>query len=400
MFKRLGLIIIAALFIAAAAPVARTTALGITVVTKCPPPQLTFDSIQSGLWAGVNLDPNGIFTSTGTEVIVTENGTFCSVPEGTDAAPDFNANVAAVNNANSGSSSSSMSSTTTTSPTAPTTDSTSNAMSSSSTSSSTSTSTGTMGMPSQASSTAGAYVAMGDSVAAGAGLPGLVAGNPGQFSCDVTAEAYPFMVANNLGLPVRNVACSGATVASMFQTPSGPFGNAPQLSLAFASGVPKVISITAGANDAEWSQLANDCFFSNCATMAETDRANADLVTLQKNFMGLLAAIQSKSGGNPPQVIVTGYYNPISPRCTALSSNVTADEVHWMTGEVNALNETIEGVVNANSSFARFVSVDFTGHDICSTSPWVQGLTSNRPFHPTITSQQVIAGNVENAISL
>lgn len=393
MLKRLSIAIIAALLLVAAGPMARATAMGITVVTKCPPPQLTFDPIQSGLWAGVNLDPNGIFTSTGTEVIVTENGTFCSVPEGTDAAPDFNASVEAVNNANSPSTSSNTSMSTSQTSSSSSTSSTSMSSMSSQTSQ-------TFSLPSQASSTGGSYVAMGDSVAAGVGLPGLIPASPGQFGCDVTAEAYPFMVASNLNLPVRNVACSGATVASMFATPSGPFGNAPQLSLAFASGVPKVISITAGANDAEWSKLANDCFFSNCATMAETNRANADLVNLQKNFMGLLAAIKSKSSNNPPQVVVTGYYNPISLRCTTLSSNITADEVNWMTGEVNALNETIEGVVNANSSFARFVPIDFTGHDICSNSPWVQGLTSPRPFHPTITGQQVIASNVENAINL
>jgi lysophospholipase L1-like esterase len=388
MMKRLGLLLAAITLLLAAAPVAQTVALGITVVTKCPPPALKFDAIQSGLWAGVNLDPDGIWTSTGTKVIVTENGTFCSTPNdiANPPIPDFNQSVAAVENANNSTNSNTSGSSTSTS------------TNSSSSTSTTNTSSPTVTMPTTASSTGGAYVAMGDSIAAGVGLPNPMPSNTGQSNCGVTAEAYPFLVAANHNMPVRNVACSGATVSSMYKAPTGPFGNASQMSLAFASGTPKIITITAGANDAQWSQLASNCFFGNCATTAQTTKADADLVTLQKNFMGLLAAIQSKSGNNPPQVIVTGYYNPISTACTTMTSNITPDEVNWMTGEVNALNQTIQGVVDANSSFAQFVSVDFSGHDICSSDSWVQGLTSPRPFHPTALGQQVIAGDIESAL--
>jgi lysophospholipase L1-like esterase len=354
---------------------ATATAQGVDIVTRCPPPQLNFDPIQSGLWAGVNLDTNGLFTTTGTKVIVTKDGTFCSTPSdvANPPVPNFNSSVAAVNTSNS--SNPPVSPQPSPAPAPPP----------------------TQPLPPTTASSGGSYVAMGDSVAAGVGLPTPIQVPASQVICGRTAEAYPYAVARAQSMPILNVTCSGATVANQFSASSGPFGAGSQLNFAFANGTPGLITITAGANDARWSQLASDCFFSNCATSAETNAANANLVTLQKNLMALFDAIQSKSNNNPPLVVMTGYYNPISLSCTSLSTNITADEVTWMTAEVDALNQTIKGVVDVHP-FARFAPIDFTTHDICSSDPWVQGLSTSRPFHPTAQGQNVIAIDVVNTI--
>src|SRR5882672_5758967 len=52
------------------------------------------------------------------------------------------------------------------------------------------------------------YVALGDSVAAGLGLP-AISGDDAR--CGRSALAYPALVAANLKLSLTNVACSGAT---------------------------------------------------------------------------------------------------------------------------------------------------------------------------------------------
>src|SRR6266545_1623337 len=57
----------------------------------------------------------------------------------------------------------------------------------------------------------GRYVALGDSVAAGAGLP-LKDNLPESRACGRAAQAYPYAVGTALNLPVEQFACGGATV--------------------------------------------------------------------------------------------------------------------------------------------------------------------------------------------
>lgn len=266
--------------------------------------------------------------------------------------------------------------------------------------------------------TAGAYVALGDSVAAGLGLPTKSTVPSAETRCGRTAEAYPNTVARTMGLPLVHAACSGATAGDLVtkQRPGGP-NLPPQLTTAFAGGQPSLITITAGANDARWVQFLRLCYSSaNCANgsarptaecipddpnerraSTTTLVANCYLRIMQIKLSFALASIRARSSSQPPTVVVTGYYNPVSPACTALTRNVTADEISWLTAEANALNQTIQGVA-AGYSFARFAPVDFTGHDICSSQPWIQGLAGRAPFHPTAEGQQVIARSVLAAL--
>jgi lysophospholipase L1-like esterase len=244
-------------------------------------------------------------------------------------------------------------------------------------------------------STNGAYVALGDSVAAGVGLPTMTPVPSNQTRCGRTQEAYPNMVAQTFNLPLVSAACSGATAGDLFTVQRTGSPNQPaQFDTAFASGTPRLISITAGANDAHWSQFALACYNTNCATAGQTSLANAYLVALQAKLLIAFTNINTRSGGNPPTVVITGYYNPISSACTSVFPNkITDAEVTWMTAEVDALNQTIQQNA-AQFPNLRFAPVDFTGHDLCSTDSWVQGLRDKQPLHPTAVGQQAIADSV------
>ncbi len=91
--------------------------------------------------------------------------------------------------------------------------------------------------------------------------------------------------------------------------------------------------------------------------------------------------------------MLTGYYNPLSASCNAQTERLTAAELAWIEANVTALNQTIEQVTS-RFSFARYAAVDFNGHDICSTDPWIQSLTDPAPIHPTAEGQRAIANAI------
>ncbi len=238
------------------------------------------------------------------------------------------------------------------------------------------------------------YAALGDSVAAGVGLPSVSNATSQDTQCGRSAQAYPYQVASAINLSLVHKACSGAKAGDLFtkQAVSGP-NIAPQLDAAFAGGTPKLITITAGANDAHWIDFIRACYALDCNTRPKTILADAYLSALKLKLYYLFADIQARSNGTPPTVVVTGYYNPLSSQCTRLQQNITAGEITWLEAEVRALNQTLQQV-SARFSFVKFAPVSFAGHDICSAAPWVQSLSDPAPFHPTAVGQRVIGQSV------
>lgn len=232
--------------------------------------------------------------------------------------------------------------------------------------------------------TNGIYAALGDSVAAGLGLNGTT-------QCGQSSQAYPYYVANTGGYSLIDAACSGATAGDLFtrQGVSGP-NLPPQLDTAFASGTPTLITITAGANDVRWADFIYKCYRSECGTTTDTYAANALLTAMQLKLYYAFSEIQQRSNGTPPTVIVTGYYNPLSSRCLSQQNQVTRQELRWLNSQREALNQTIQNVA-ASYPFVRYAPLNFTGHDICSSQPWVQGLSAPAPLHPNSTGQAAIA---------
>jgi len=242
------------------------------------------------------------------------------------------------------------------------------------------------------------YAALGDSVAAGLGLPAPANAEPGMTFCGRSSQSYAYQVAAATNMTLRHGACSGATVGDLFtkQGVNGPNITA-QLDYAYAAGTPSLITITAGANDAHWDEFIRGCYASRCANGVTTSLANGYLVALQAKLYVAFTSIQLRSNGAPPPVIVTGYYNPLSTACTQYQSNITADEIAWLAAETAALNQTIKDV-SSKYSFVTYVPVDFSEHDICSGSSWIQGLADKAPFHPTAAGQQAIARSVLSSI--
>lgn len=236
----------------------------------------------------------------------------------------------------------------------------------------------------------GQYVALGDSVAAGLGL------NSDADMCGRSAQAYPNTVAVKTGLPLASYACSGATSGDFVtkQRVDGP--NVPaQLDGAYAGGVPALITITAGANDLQWQNYIYKCYYSDCGTRVDDQVLIGLIASVKAKLAYALSSINARSNGQPPQVILTGYYNPLSTNCA--NQQISSMEIAWLNKQFDELNAGIASVANSYA-FASFAPVDFAGHDVCADDPWVQGLDAAAPLHPTAQGQQVIAQSVLNTI--
>lgn len=231
------------------------------------------------------------------------------------------------------------------------------------------------------------YVALGDSVAAGAGLP-----DSDGSVCDRSTSAYPYRIAAALGTSVNHLACTGAKVDEGIygeQERSG-IEIPAQLDGAFASGTPDVITMTIGANDARWTQYLRKCHVATCGTTFDNASSKLLRADLRIELYWALRKIEQLSDGNPPQVLMNGYYNPFARTVCAGTEQITAAERSWLRTQTANLNQAIRSVVN-RFSFAEYVPVSFTGHELCSSDPWIQGLSDSAPFHPTEVGQTAIA---------
>jgi lysophospholipase L1-like esterase len=235
------------------------------------------------------------------------------------------------------------------------------------------------------------YVALGDSVAAGIGLPVGTYTTARDKQCGRSSAGYPNLVADALDLELTNAACSGATAGDLITKQSVEGPNIPaQLDTAFAGGTPKLITITAGANDVLWNRYVQACLASDCTGLSTFP----SVAKLKLN--AALADIYLRSHGNPPTVILTGYYNPFSGACAAQYPQITSTEINWLINQNIKLNQAIREAAN-NYSFVRFVPIDFNGHGMCAADPWVQKLSDPAPVHPTARGQAAIAKMVLSA---
>lgn len=246
----------------------------------------------------------------------------------------------------------------------------------------------------------GRYVALGDSVAAGAGLPASSGSSDQPAICGQSTQAYPYVVAAELDITVAHIACSGARVGDLVTEQDVDEGEdiAAQLPRAFTDGNPALITVTAGANDIRWNSFLRACYrLDACDSTAATRISNAYIYALKAKLYYVLYNIQFRSGGTPPTVILTGYYTPLSPACAEVQNDISGDEISWINRQTAKLNRTIERTAS-RFNFAYFAPVSFKGHELCSPEPWVQSPEDPAPFHPTARGQQAIAASVVETI--
>ena len=277
------------------------------------------------------------------------------------------------------------------------------------------------------------YLALGDSVAAGEGLP-RADDRLGRI-CHQSRGAYPFLVRRELaqaGSFVRllNLACSAATSSEVFTSSQRGLGGGVVAAQLHRVGRlrPGVITITVGLNDLRFDRVLERCLiptFSSLGTAASMRRRclssgpsiDRGLTHVRLKLGRILTRLRASYPG--AHIFVTGYYEPWPPTgsrplaacrrehgalVASLLTLASADgAMNALRGWQARLNATLRAV--ARSHRAVFVSLTdaFAGHEFCARKEWVvfptvTTLASFAAFHPTAAGQRRIASLVTAAI--
>jgi lysophospholipase L1-like esterase len=242
-------------------------------------------------------------------------------------------------------------------------------------------------------------VVMGDSTASGYGLPWVSSSTALDQGCGRSADSYAVDLATTNGWNVENLACGSATI------PDGLLGAqllangqvaAPQFSLASEATHAKLIIVSVGADDLQWGVMTQLCAGGGvCNDKISGAYFNQLLSTFTRHYYELLSELTDLPGH--PQVLVNEYYSPFGSSASCLGHyGMTQAKATDLTSRLDQLNKVL--AQGAGAFGFGVVQPQFTGHELCSSDPYVQGPTDAAPLHPNIQGQLAIALADEQAI--
>ena len=253
---------------------------------------------------------------------------------------------------------------------------------------------------------ASAYVALGDSYSAGAGIDPTQAGSPPE--CLRSSRNYASVVAAQLGLDLTDVTCSGAATTDFTgqQYPSTP----PQL--AALTTRTRLVTLTIGGND---SGLFND-FVSTCTAAAAStagrgnpcQKANGNRFarTITTTTAPALVAALTRVRQQAPnaRVLVLGYPQilPAAVGCYP-AMPFAAGDVPYVRGIETRLNAAV--ATAAATTGVTFVDLAGAseGEDACAAAStrWIEpvlGGTNPIVIHPNARGERGMARKVLAAL--
>ena len=235
-------------------------------------------------------------------------------------------------------------------------------------------------------------VVIGDSTAAAVGNPIAANATALDRACGRSGESYAADLAAVNNWNVLNLACSGATVQNglLGVQVLGDGQVAPsQLVEAERATHAKVIIVSVGADDVEWSIMTRLCVASAvCNDKVSSAFFSKQIGDFTRSYYELLGDLAGLPGH--PDVLVNQYYSPFGAdlRCLA-RYHITAAKEKVLTARLGQLN----AVLGQGAETFGFGVTDppFTGHELCTADPYVQGPGDPAPLHPTATGELAIA---------
>jgi lysophospholipase L1-like esterase len=235
-------------------------------------------------------------------------------------------------------------------------------------------------------------VVIGDSTAAGWGLPWETNPSPEDQACGRSPESYAADLAAANQWNVLNVACGSATIANGLLGPEVLYNGEvapPQLPQAAAATHAKLVIVSVGADDLAWSVMTQLC----AAQTVCDDRVSAAyftqlLTTFTRNYYQLLSDLDGLPAH--PAVLVNQYYSPFGTKVGCLQKyGMTPAKVKVLLSRLEQLNKVLQQ--GANLFGFGVATPRFTGHELCTSDPWVQGPADPAPLHPNAAGELAIA---------
>jgi len=216
------------------------------------------------------------------------------------------------------------------------------------------------------------YTALGDSYSSGVGAGSYDLDS----SCMRTSNAYPAKVAAATGFTLSFTACSGATTTDVIANQLGPLNASTDY-----------VTVSAGGNDAGFSSLIANCTILNCVSAI-----NSKITWTSTTLPGLLNSLYSQIQTKAPNatVIVVGYPRLFSGSTCTSAFGISGSEMTAANNLVDAM-DTVTATRAAAYGFTYKSAVSqFTGHALCSSSPWLNGLSPfaiSNSYHPNASGQ-------------
>ena len=235
-------------------------------------------------------------------------------------------------------------------------------------------------------------VVIGDSTASGWGLPW--GPNPSDLdkACGRSPDAYASDLAAANNWNVLNLACGSATILNGLIGPevlsNGQIA-APQLPEAEAASHAKLIIVSVGADDLSWSVMTRLCAAAAvCNDKVSSAYFSQLLDTFTRNYYELLSDLDRLPWH--PAVLVNQYYSPFGSSIGCLRHyGITPAKERVLLSRLGQLNTVL--AQGAGLFGFGVAAPQFTGHELCTPDPYVQGPGDPAPLHPNAPGELAIA---------
>lgn len=227
--------------------------------------------------------------------------------------------------------------------------------------------------PSASAATADEYVALGDSYSSG---NGTFAANLDWF-CYKSTYAYPYLVAQQrANTSLMFAACQGAQTSDIINGQNY-----------WLTAETDYVTITIGGNDIGFADLIISC---GTGSASSCDSAIADANDKIKNELPAnldkaYAAIK-KGAPNVRKVVVLGYARFFGPNTSCSAASLSnPDKYDELNGVADNLDAAIRGRATAAGFTYQSSITTFTGHDVCASTPYLNGWSWSVAdgWHPT-----------------
>jgi GDSL-like Lipase/Acylhydrolase family len=212
------------------------------------------------------------------------------------------------------------------------------------------------------------YVALGDSFSSGVGTGSYTLSS----SCRRGVYAYPWLVAQQrANTSLTFVACSGATTGDLMTSQIGS-----------VTTDTAIVSVTIGGNDIGFSDLIVECTLASCSSSLDSTRSSLGTV-LAPRLDAVYSAIRSRALG--ARVVVLGYPRIFSGAGCFGTLGISSTE----RTKANQLADALDLLSSQRAAAAgltyKSAIVPFSGHAVCSSSAWLNGLNlfnTVESYHP------------------
>ena len=235
-------------------------------------------------------------------------------------------------------------------------------------------------------------VVIGDSTAAGWGLPWGTNPTAEGEACGRSPESYAADLAAANQWNVLNLACGSATIEDGLLGPEVLYNGEiapPQLPQAAAATHAKLLIVSVGADDLSWSVMTQLCAAQAvCDDKVSSAYFTQLLNTFTRNYYQLLSDLDGLPAH--PAVLVNLYYSPFGTNLSCLQKyDMAPAKVKVLVARLAQLNKVLQQ--GANLFGFGVAAPRFTGHELCTAVPWVQGPSDPAPLHPNAAGELAIA---------